>query len=106
MSYKSIDLQTSIPRSAELSPLQHHQQQRPATEQSLLGKQAVQEAELQAKRSPKTAESTGHGGITERQPRKRNNQSSQLKKQRHGQAPEDTASAKHPYKGKHIDFMG
>ncbi|KIL35311.1 hypothetical protein SD71_14875 [Cohnella kolymensis] len=106
MSYKSIDLQVSIPRSAELTPLQHQQQQRPATEQSLLGEQTVKDAERQAKRSPKTAESTGNGGITERQPRNRNGQSSQHKKQRHERASEDTASAVHPYKGKHIDFMG
>lgn len=106
MSYKPIDLQTSIPRSAELSPLQHQQQQRSATEQSILGQQSVKDAEHQAKRSPKTAESTSNGGITEQEPRKRGHQFEQNKKRREGQTPQESVPSEHPYKGKHIDFMG
>ncbi len=105
MSYKSIDLQTSLPRTAEMSPLQHHQQQRSATEQSLLGQQAMKTADQQAKRSVKM-ESASNGTISERQPRHRNKQASAAKKQTHEQAQEDNSPSEHPYKGKHIDFMG
>jgi hypothetical protein len=105
MSYKSIDLQTSLPRAAEMAPLQQHQQQRSASEQSLLGQQAMKVAEQQAKRSVKMESASG-GTISERQPRNRNQQSSSSKKQALEQAPEDSHVSEHPYKGKHIDFMG
>jgi hypothetical protein len=106
LSYKSVDLQTSLPRTAEMSPLQHQQQQRPLTEQSLLGQQAVKTADHDAKRSVKT-ESTSNSTISERQHRERNKQSSSRnKKQPMEHTPEDSNPAEHPYKGKHIDFMG
>ncbi len=105
MSYKSIDLQASLPRTVEMSPLQHQQQQRSATEQSLLGQQVVKNAEQQAKRSTKM-ESTSNGTISERQPRNRNKHSSSSNKQSHEQAPDESKISEHPYKGKHIDFMG
>jgi hypothetical protein len=106
VSYKSIDLQTSLPRTAEMSPLQHQQQQRPLTEQSLLGQQAVKTAEHDAKRSVKS-ESTSNGTISERQQRESNKQSSSRnKKQPSENTLEESNPAEHPYKGKHIDFMG
>jgi hypothetical protein len=105
VSYKSIDLQTSLPRTAEMSPLQHQQQQRPLTEQSLLGQQAVKTAEHDAKRSVKS-ESTSNGTISERQQRENNKQSSSQNKKPIEHALEESNPAEHPYKGKHIDFMG
>lgn len=106
MSYKSIDLQTSLPRVAEMSPLQHQQQQRAATEQSLLGQQATKAAEQEARRSVKT-EATSNNTISERQPRHRNNpQINRNKKQLEDQAAEESHPSEHPYKGKHIDFSG
>ncbi|WP_239616992.1 hypothetical protein [Cohnella mopanensis] len=105
MSYKSIDFQASIPRTAEMSPLQHQQQQRSATEQALLGQQALKTAEQQAKRSAKT-ESASNGTISDRQPRNRNKQQSSSNGQSHEEAAEEIKDSEHPYKGKHIDFMG
>lgn len=106
MSYKSIDLQTSLPRTVEMSPLQHQQQQRSATEQSLLGQQAVKTADHDAKRSVKL-ESTSNGTISERQPHERNKQSSSRnKKQLNEHIQEESNPPEHPYKGKHIDFIG
>lgn len=104
MSYKSIDLQTSLPRALEMTPLQHQQQQRPATEQSLLGQQVMKEAEHDAKRSVK-ADSTSNGTISERDPHNQgNHNSNHKKKQSHEQ--EENKPTEHPYKGKHIDFIG
>jgi hypothetical protein len=106
VSYKSIDLQTSLPRVAEMSPLQHHQQQRSATEQTLLGQQVIKAAEHEAKRSVKT-ESASNSTISERQPRDRNKQPSMRnKKPSSEQEAEESHPSEHPYKGKHIDFMG
>jgi hypothetical protein len=106
VSYKSIDLQTSLPRVAEMSPLQHQQQQRSATEQSLLGQQSIKDAEHEAKRSVKT-DATTNSTISERQPRDRNKQpANQNKKQSSEQETEESHPSEHPYKGKHIDFMG
>jgi hypothetical protein len=105
MSYKSIDLQSSFPRTAEMSPLQHQQQQRPATEQSLLGQQVVKTAEQQARRSVKT-DSTSNNTVSERQPRNRSKQSTSSNKQGNQEATEEDRVSEHPYKGKHIDFVG
>jgi hypothetical protein len=105
MSYKSIDLQTSLPRALEMTPLQQQQQQRSATEQSLLAQQAMKTDEQQAKRSAKM-ESTSNGTISERQPRNRNKQQSSSNPQAQEQSADEIKASEHPYKGKHIDFMG
>jgi hypothetical protein len=104
MSYKSADLQVSIPRSLEMTPLQQLQQQRAATEQSLLGQQAMKTAEHDAKRSVK-AESSSKGTISERDAHKGNEQSSTRNKKKPHEQEGDHPS-EHPYKGKHIDFSG
>ncbi|WP_373229565.1 hypothetical protein [Cohnella sp.] len=105
MSYKSIDLQTSLPRTLEMSPLQHQQQQRSATEQSLLGQQAMKTAEHDAKRSVK-AESTSNGTISEQDPRNQNKQSPSRDKKKQPHEQEQNSIPEHPYKGRHIDFIG
>lgn len=104
MAYKSIDLQTSMPRTIEMTPLAHQQQQRPTTEQSLMGQQAMKNAEHEAKRAVK-AESTENGTISDRDPRNQNQQASANHKEKKPNEQEHTPS-EHPYKGKHIDFMG
>lgn len=106
MSYKSIDLQTSLPRTLEMTPLQHQQQQRAATEQSLLGQQVMKTAEHDAKRSTKT-ESTANGTISEhdRDPHNQNNQSSSHQNKQSNEQ-EQVIPIEHPFKGKHIDFVG
>jgi len=106
VSYKPIDMQVSMPRSVEMTPLQHHQQQRSATEQSLLGQQAMKTAEQNAARSAKTEAAEG-GTISERDPRERNKRDRGAKKNSsQDQAIEESKVPEHPYKGKHIDFMG
>ncbi|MFC4598968.1 hypothetical protein [Cohnella hongkongensis] len=104
MSYRPVDLQFSLPRTVEVTPLQHQQQQRSATEQGLLGQQAVKAAEQDATRSTK-AESAEGGTISDRQPRERNNQRQSARKAQE-QAEEESKPPEHPYKGKHIDFIG
>ncbi|RED66055.1 hypothetical protein [Cohnella lupini] len=105
MSFKPIDVQVSIPRSMELSPMQQQQQQRSATEQSLLGQQVLKTAEHDAKRSTKM-ESTTNDTISERQPRGKNKQSFSSNKEAHEETPEHSKTPEHPFKGKHIDFTG
>ncbi|MFC5401964.1 hypothetical protein [Cohnella soli] len=106
MSYKSIDLQASLPRAMEMSPLQQQQQLRSATEQSMLGQQAAKAAEHDAHRSVK-AESASNETISDRQPHERDRRqlSKSNKKNGDNEAVEPKA-AEHPFKGKHIDFMG
>jgi hypothetical protein len=88
-----------------MSPLQQHHQLRSAIEQSMLGQQAVKVAEQQARRSVKMESASG-GTISERQPRNRNPQTSSSMKQANEQTPEDSHISEHPFKGKHIDFIG
>ena len=106
MSYKPIDMQVSMPRSVEMTSLQHQQQQRPTTEQGLLGQQAMKTAEQNATRSNK-AESASGGTISEREPRERNKRKPGAKtSSSQDQAAEESRAPEHPYKGRHIDFMG
>jgi hypothetical protein len=105
VSYKSIDLQASLPRAAELTPLAHQQQQKSATEQSLLGQQAVKSAEQQAQRKTKT-ESAAKGEITDRQPRGGGRQPAKGQRKADATVLEEDNRSEHPFKGKHIDFMG
>jgi hypothetical protein len=106
VSYKSLDLQTSLPRAAELTPLVQHQQQRPSAEQAMLAGQTIKSAGQQASRLTKS-ESASKGDITDRQPRGGGGrQPSKPYIRIGGTEQEDTNLSKHPFKGKHIDFMG
>ncbi|WEK56164.1 MAG: hypothetical protein P0Y55_08985 [Candidatus Cohnella colombiensis] len=105
MSYKPIDMQVSIPRTLELSSLQHHQQQRAANDQTLLGQQGQKTAEHEAKRSQK-AESASQHGINDQESHQGNGQHSGNKKNNSEEQTEGTVPAQHPFKGKHIDFIG
>ena len=105
MSYKPIDLQVSLPRSVEMTPLQHQQQQRAALEQGLLGQQALKASEQNAKRSAKTESSSGKT-ISEREQRQRNRKESGAAGKSEEQAEAESKLPEHPYKGRHIDFTG
>lgn len=108
MSYKSIDIQTSLPRTVELTPLAQHQQQRPIMEQAALAQQSIKTAEHESKRSQKT-ESSAKGTIKDRDAREQGRQSGTGKQTQDEEQPSGPASIqppKHPFKGKHIDFIG
>ncbi|WP_276352477.1 hypothetical protein [Cohnella caldifontis] len=106
MSYKSIDFQTSLPRTAELSPLAQQQQHKPTAEQALLAQHNVKTTERQAHMAGK-AESASQGKITDQQQRGGGHQSSSRRKKQTGETERETEHAsEHPFKGKHIDFMG
>lgn len=105
LSYKSIDIQASLPRTVELAPLAHQQQHKAVNEQAALGQQAMKTTEQDGQRSHKTESATG-STISEREPRERNKRSGNGGKRKGSeQEPEAPAPASvHPYKGKHIDF--
>ena len=108
MSYKSIDIQTSLPRTVELTPLAQHQQQRPIIEQAALAQQSIKTAEHESKRSQKT-ESSAKGTIKDRGARDQGRQDGTGKKSQEEDQPAESGGippSKHPYKGKHIDFIG
>ncbi len=105
MAFKSIDLQISLPRTAEMSPLAGHQQHRPMTEQAMLAQQAVKNTEQMGQRLLKS-ESSSKGEIADRQHRGGGQQSSQGRKRSGKTAPEQENRPEHPFKGKHIDFIG
>ncbi|MDI4646193.1 hypothetical protein [Cohnella hashimotonis] len=107
MSYKPIDVQTSIPRSIELTPLQAAQQLRQSTDQAALGVQAQKLAERDAKRNAKS-EGTGHKSISEDDDPKESRQKRPFAKKKRADENEsertETHAAEHPYKGHHIDL--
>ncbi|CAM3892318.1 hypothetical protein COLU111180_12970 [Cohnella lubricantis] len=104
MSYRPIDLQTSLPRTLEMSPLQQQQQQRSAMEQAALGHQAAKQAEKQAQSSVRL-ESAGKRSISEKEPRERKKHSSAAGKNGGGESePGEDEQSAHPYKGRHLDI--
>lgn len=105
MSYKSIDLQTSLPRTAELAPLAQQQQHRAISDQAMLAQQTVKTAEQQAQRMTKS-ESSAKGEIKDRQHGGQDRQRGQGRKPSGGSEQEQGNRSEHPYKGKHIDYMG
>ncbi|THF81240.1 hypothetical protein [Cohnella fermenti] len=103
MAYKPLDLQVSMPRTVEMSPLQQQQQQRPAMEQAALGQQAVKQAEKQARSNTK-AEGAEKRSISDKEPKQKQKQASTRKKT-NPDDPEGTENVSaHPYKGKHLDI--
>ncbi|MBO9600301.1 MAG: hypothetical protein J7559_21090 [Cohnella sp.] len=108
MSYKSIDIQTSLPRTVELTPLAQHQQQRPIIEQAALAQQSMKTAEHESKRSQKT-ESSAKGTIKDRGSREQGKHAGTGKKPHDEDQHSESSGvppSKHPFKGKHIDFIG
>jgi hypothetical protein len=105
VSYKPVDLQTSLPRTLELSPMQQQQQQRSAMEQAALGQQAMKKAERQARSNAKL-ESAAKRTISEKEPREREKHPSGRKGGRQGDSEPGEGEEKpaHPYKGKHLDI--
>lgn len=105
MSYKPIDVQTSIPRSIELTPLQAAQQARQATDQAALGAQAMKQTERDATRNAKS-EGTGHKSISEQDDPKESRQKRPggSKKRSGGEDTNKDAETAHPFKGHHIDL--
>ena len=104
MSYKSIDLQTSLPRTAEMSPLAHQQMNKSIAEQALLAQHGIRDAERQAQRMAKT-ESSAKGEIANRKQQGKERQRGGGRGKREADARQDEESlSEHPFKGKHIDF--
>lgn len=105
MSYKPIDVQTSIPRSIELTPLQAAQQLRQAADQAALGAQTTKQTERDATRNAKT-EGTGHKSISEQDDPKESRQKRQggRDKRSGDEEAHKEAAVEHPYKGHHIDL--
>lgn len=104
MSYKPIDLQTSLPRTVELSPMQQQQQTRSAMEQAALGQQAMKQAEHRARSNAKL-ENSGGRTISDKEPRERR-KDPKTRKQQDNESKETDAGGMpaHPYKGKHLDI--
>jgi len=103
VSYKSIDLQTSLPRTAEMSQLAHNQLNRAFAEQAMLAQQGIRQSERQAQRTNQT-ESSAKSQISDRQAGGDRRQSSRRQNQTGGQEQQQEVQSLHPFKGKHIDF--
>lgn len=104
MSFKPIDLQTSLPRAAEMSTLAGQQQYKPQAEQALLAHQSARMIEQQGQRLVRT-ESKARGEITDREKQgSGQEQRQQEKKQSARQASQPANKPAHPFKGKHIDL--
>lgn len=102
MSFKSIDLQTSLPRTAEMTQLAGQQANKTIAEQAALAQQGLKEAERQARRTAKT-DSTAKGQIADRENNNADQQQAGSKKKPKRDASGEVIS-EHPFKGKHIDF--
>lgn len=106
MSYKPIDLQTSLPRVTEIAPIAHREQQRQPSEQAMLGAQAVKKAETNARRKTQ-AEAATKSGIKDRERSGHDGRGESGREQEREHTGEQTPGVPpHPFKGRHIDFSG
>lgn len=103
MSYKSIDLQTSLPRTAEMTQLAGQQANKTIAEQAALAQHGLKEAERQARRMAKT-ESAAKGQISDRQNSDSSKQQEGHKKKSSSEEQTGEVMSEHPFKGKHIDY--
>ncbi|CAM4242987.1 hypothetical protein [Paenibacillus tarimensis] len=103
MTFKSIDLQMSIPRTQEASGYHGQQLQRSANEQAMLAgdshKQAVKERQMST-----GIEETSGQTIRDREPGKQGGGQSKERRKDTKAGAEAAPAKEHPYKGKHIDI--
>ncbi len=105
MNFKPIELQISMPRTADAGQQQQQLSHKPVADQSMLGTHAQREAEKERTRSTQTDE-TAESKI--RDPNKDSGQEENEEKD--GQQTEEQSAdssevpAPHPYKGRHFDI--
>jgi len=103
MTFKSLDLQMSIPRTPEASGLHGQQLHRPVAEQQMLANHTAKETEERRHKNAEVEETGGQKIRDERQP----GSGRQQGQRRQGKQDADPVQAQpgiHPYKGKHIDI--
>lgn len=104
MSLKSIDLQLSMSRTMEAGNMQNQLAQKPGLDQTAAAMQAMRQQELERTKSTHT-EKSSEGKIRDQE-----NKSGSGEPQGgpgdggEGEEPNKPPHAKHPYKGKYIDF--
>ncbi|EXX91273.1 hypothetical protein BG53_11800 [Paenibacillus darwinianus] len=104
MTFKSLDLQMSIPRTPEASAIQAQQLQKQVAEQQQLATAAEKQTEMKRHRNTGVEETAGQT-IKDRQGRQQpggqgGRRGRGLQADAHAAKPESN----HPYKGKHIDL--
>ncbi|XEC97136.1 hypothetical protein AB6A23_11635 [Paenibacillus tarimensis] len=102
MSYQSIDLQMSIPRTPEASGVQSQIIHKPVAEQHKLADDASKQTEIVRHKNTNVEEASGLN-VQDGQGRSHGRHSS--KKRERKRKPEQAQQlSAHPYKGKHIDL--
>ncbi|RXZ76935.1 hypothetical protein EBB07_32045 [Paenibacillaceae bacterium] len=101
MSYQSLDLQMSVPRTPDASSLQSQMMQKPVTDQEkLAGELAKKTEELRHKNSE--LEHTVGLNVRDDQERAKDQRKKQGNREQLQERQEE-APVQHPYKGKHFD---
>ncbi|PZD93348.1 hypothetical protein DNH61_22175 [Paenibacillus sambharensis] len=103
MTFKSIDLQMSIPRTQEASGIHSQQLQRAANEQAMLAGDSQKQAVKERQMSTGIEEATGQT-IRDREAGKQGGGQSRERRKDSKSAEEAAPAKEHPYKGKHIDI--
>jgi hypothetical protein len=88
-----------------MSTLAGQQQHRPQAEQAMLAQQSAKMIEQQGQRLMQT-ESPAKGEIRDREKQGSGQQRGQGKKRSGSSAAQHESRAEHPFKGKHIDYIG
>ncbi|GBF72027.1 hypothetical protein PA598K_00257 [Paenibacillus sp. 598K] len=104
MTYRSLDLQMSIPRTPEAGGIQSQMMNRPSLEQQQLASETTKTAEQLRHKSGEV----GEAAETAIQDEQHGHPGGRDMKQNHSEAEQEEAKdappAPHPYKGKHIDI--
>ncbi|GGD68154.1 hypothetical protein [Paenibacillus nasutitermitis] len=107
MTYRSIDLQVSIPRTPEKGNLQSQMNQKPILDQAQLEGDTVKQTEQQRSRNTEIEQSAKPGIHNQQQPgysSKRKRPGEEKEESALDEAANSHAAPDHPYKGKHIDI--
>ena len=103
MTFKSLDLQMSIPRTPDASGIHSQLLQRPVAEQHMLASNASKETEQLRHKNTEVEEAGGQKIRDERQ-QGSNGQRGGGRQGKGGDEPDSAQPSIHPYKGKHIDI--
>ncbi|WP_026297054.1 hypothetical protein [Paenibacillus daejeonensis] len=102
MTYRSLDLQISIPRTPEAGGLQSQMMNRPMIEQQKLADESLKTTEQLRQKSSEVEETVETAIRDDQQGQARGKQDQQPNEEKAEAAPETPAP--HPFKGHHIDI--
>ncbi|MBD2845260.1 hypothetical protein IDH44_08660 [Paenibacillus sp. IB182496] len=104
MTFRSIDLQMSVPRAPDSAALQNQMMQKPVADQAQLNQETAKKAELERQRSVNVGEVSDLHVQDEESGGKQSGDQHRRSSPRVQETEEQKTPSEHPFKGRHIDI--